>query len=208
MMPSPTAPTVSATSWRSPVTTTIRSMLLCRKARTVRAASVLIGSSRTTTPAGSPSMGTKTVSMPSSLARRRAALAHVGLPATPAHAASPTATACPSILPRISWSVTFSTASGRASGKSRASVAFTTVLARTCGDSCSWDAAIPDTSSARRLPVTTTAPNLGRPTVSCSPSIEQQGGARRQPLEEATALHDHGERPGTARRPGRPVPSG
>ena len=52
-----TAPTASATSARSPVTMTIRLIPPSRSARMVRAASGRSGSSRTSAPAGTPSIG-------------------------------------------------------------------------------------------------------------------------------------------------------
>ncbi len=87
-----TAPIVSATSARSPVTITIRRMPLLRSDRTVRLASARIGSSKIRTPAGSPSTATKTVRDPSSRDRRRAAFAHAGAPTIPTQSAFPDAT--------------------------------------------------------------------------------------------------------------------
>ena len=107
-----TAPTLSATSVRSPDTITTRSMPLRRSSRIVRAASGRVGSSSRNAPIGSSSMATKTVSAASSSARRRIGVAHRGSAGGATHAALPTATARPAMRPRTPLPGTSSTLSG------------------------------------------------------------------------------------------------
>jgi hypothetical protein len=66
-----------------PVTITIRLIPDWRSACIVLAVSGRTWSFSTKTPAGAWSIPTKTVSAPSSLARRRAVFAHAGVPVTP-----------------------------------------------------------------------------------------------------------------------------
>ncbi len=136
-----TAPTVSATSVRSPVTITIRSIPLLLSERRVRAASGRRGSSNTRTPAGTPSMPTKTVRAPSRCALRRAERAHLGVPVTPDHDAFPTATWRPATVPRMPWPASSSTPSGSESSHFCSNADWTTALARTWGETWSREAA-------------------------------------------------------------------
>ena len=160
-----TAPTVSATSGRSPVTITMRRMPLRRKARMVLAASGRMGSSSTSTPAGAPSTATNTVREPSSWARRRAALAQAGAPVTPTQAALPRATGWPPTRPRMPWPGTSTTSSGSTSWQWWAAAASTTAWARTCGETWSSEPARARISSGGRVPAGTTAARAGRPLV-------------------------------------------
>ena len=98
-----TAPTVLATSVLSPVTITMRVIPLFRNQRRVRAASGRRGSSKTNTPAGSPSMPTKRVRAPSRAALRRADRAQVSAPVIPVQDAFPTVTWWPETVPRMPW---------------------------------------------------------------------------------------------------------
>ena len=109
------APTVAATSCRSPVTMTTRWMPARRRLRMVRAASGRIGSISSNAPAGTPSTPTNTHTAPSSRLRCRAVVTHGTSPCTPTQLALPTATSRPPTVPRMPEPARSSVPVGRSS---------------------------------------------------------------------------------------------
>ncbi len=198
-----TAPTVSATSLRSPVTIAMRVIPDFRNERRVRAASGRSGSSKTRTAAGSSSMPTNTVRAPSSAALRRADRAQVGAPVIPVHDALPTATRWPDTVPRMPWPDISSTLSGRQSSYFCSSADCTTALARTWGETWSRDAASWRTclaghdSSAHTISVRTGCPTVIVPVLSISRVVQVAMRSRTAPPLTITPRLAARERPET-----------
>ena len=126
-------PTLSATSARSPVTSTIRVRPAARSRRSVWAASGRMGSWNSRAPTSRPSTATKTVKPSSRAARRRTRRTQPGVSAA-AQSARPRATDRSSTTPRTPRPYSSTTSRGSARSNPRPRAARTTADASVCGE--------------------------------------------------------------------------
>ncbi len=200
-----TAPTVSATSARSPVTMTIRlDAAAAQRADRPRRRRAGPGRRGPATPAGSPSTPTNTVSAPSSRARRRAAFTHRRRPGGPPIPAPALPTGHPVAVHHAADALPGNLLHVLAAGISTQSALprprSTTAPARTCADTWSSDAASRSTSR-RRQPAGRDDRRDRRVPAGQRPGlVQQQRRAPGKPLEHPAAL-DHHAAPGRHRQP-------